>query len=164
MRRKICYNKLVRDHIPDIIAGQGKPCGIRLMTDAEYLNALNANCGGVIMSRNSLAEDLEKYLTAKLPPISDTDKIMEIAEYISYRVNRHIESEMREQLREYYQIIRKNDREIYSLHKRLRDRETGKDCADAIAAFLEARKENKRLAQELEAVKRELDRCREGKE
>ena len=40
--KKTYYNKLVRDHIPDIIAGQGKPCGIRLMTDAEYLNALNA--------------------------------------------------------------------------------------------------------------------------
>lgn len=40
--KKTYYNKLVRDKIPNIIAGQGKPCGIRLMTDAEYLNALNA--------------------------------------------------------------------------------------------------------------------------
>ena len=40
--KKTYYNKLVRDKIPDIIAGQGKPCGIRLMTDAEYLDALNA--------------------------------------------------------------------------------------------------------------------------
>lgn len=40
--KKTYYHKLVRDKIPDIIAGQGKPCGIRLMTDAEYLAALNA--------------------------------------------------------------------------------------------------------------------------
>lgn len=39
---KTYYNKLVRDKIPNIIAEQGKPCGIRLMTDAEYLDALNA--------------------------------------------------------------------------------------------------------------------------
>ena len=36
------YNKLVRDNIPDIISAQGKSCDFRMLTDAEYLEALNA--------------------------------------------------------------------------------------------------------------------------
>ena len=36
------YNKLVRDNIPYIISAQGKSCDFRMLTDAEYLNALNA--------------------------------------------------------------------------------------------------------------------------
>lgn len=35
------YNKLVRDRIPDIIAAQGKSCDFRMLTDAEYLEALD---------------------------------------------------------------------------------------------------------------------------
>lgn len=36
------YNKLVRDNIPDIISAQGKSCDIRILTDKDYLDALNA--------------------------------------------------------------------------------------------------------------------------
>ncbi len=36
------YNKLVRDKIPEIIAGDnGKTCVARIMKDDEYLKALN---------------------------------------------------------------------------------------------------------------------------
>ena len=35
------YNKLVRDKIPDIIAAQGKSCDFRMLTDTEYLEALD---------------------------------------------------------------------------------------------------------------------------
>lgn len=36
------YNKLVRDKIPEIIAGDnGKTCVTRIMADDEYLESLN---------------------------------------------------------------------------------------------------------------------------
>lgn len=35
------YNKLVRDKIPDIISEQGLSCDFRMLTDAEYLEALD---------------------------------------------------------------------------------------------------------------------------
>ena len=34
------YNKLVRDRIPEIIEQQGSTCQVRVLTDAEYLQAL----------------------------------------------------------------------------------------------------------------------------
>ena len=36
------YNKLVRDKIPTIINAQGKKANIRILTDEEYLRALEA--------------------------------------------------------------------------------------------------------------------------
>lgn len=36
------YNKLVRDNVPDIISAQGKSINLRILSDAEYLAALNA--------------------------------------------------------------------------------------------------------------------------
>ena len=36
------YNKLVRDRIPEIITAQGKVCQCKILTDEEYLSALNA--------------------------------------------------------------------------------------------------------------------------
>ena len=36
------YNKLVRDKIPEIIEASGARCETRILTDAEYLLALNA--------------------------------------------------------------------------------------------------------------------------
>ena len=36
------YNKLVRDNIPSIISEQGKSCDFRMLTDGDYLDALNA--------------------------------------------------------------------------------------------------------------------------
>lgn len=35
------YNKLVRDRIPEIIEASGARCETRILTDAEYLEALN---------------------------------------------------------------------------------------------------------------------------
>lgn len=34
------YNKLIRDHIPDIIRAGGKECAIRVLSDDEYLDKL----------------------------------------------------------------------------------------------------------------------------
>lgn len=36
------YNKLVRDRIPEIITAQGKHCRCKVLTEEEYLSALNA--------------------------------------------------------------------------------------------------------------------------
>lgn len=36
------YYKLVRDNIPDIISAQGKSIHLRILSDAEYLDSLNA--------------------------------------------------------------------------------------------------------------------------
>ena len=39
---KIVYNKLVRDKIPEIVASDnGKTCVTRIMSNEEYLEALN---------------------------------------------------------------------------------------------------------------------------
>lgn len=35
------YNKLVRDKVPDIISAKGITCDFRMLTDAEYLLALD---------------------------------------------------------------------------------------------------------------------------
>ena len=36
------YNKLVRDKIPEIIEGDGKTCKTRILSDEEYIAALEA--------------------------------------------------------------------------------------------------------------------------
>lgn len=36
------YNKLVRDHIPDIIKANGVECKIEILSDKEYLKMLDA--------------------------------------------------------------------------------------------------------------------------
>ena len=47
------YNKLVRDKIPEIIAGNnGKTCVTRIMEDDEYLKSLNTK----------IQEELKEYL------------------------------------------------------------------------------------------------------
>ena len=47
------YNKLVRDKIPEIIAGDnGKSCVTRIMEDDEYLETLNTK----------MQEELKEYL------------------------------------------------------------------------------------------------------
>ena len=39
------YNKLVRDNIPQIIEKSGKNCKTRVLSDEEYIAALNAKLG-----------------------------------------------------------------------------------------------------------------------
>ena len=39
------YNKLVRDNIPQIIEKSGKTCKTRVLSDEEYIAALNAKLG-----------------------------------------------------------------------------------------------------------------------
>ena len=38
----ITYNKLVRDHIPEIIEKDNKSCDIRILDDKEYLEMIDA--------------------------------------------------------------------------------------------------------------------------
>lgn len=38
----ITYNKLVRDKIPEIIEADGKTCEIEILSDEDYLKALDA--------------------------------------------------------------------------------------------------------------------------
>lgn len=45
------YNKLVRDHIPEIIASDGKRCVTEILPDGRYLEMLDAK----------LAEELAEY-------------------------------------------------------------------------------------------------------
>ncbi len=51
MEKKIVYNKLVRDKIPDIIKQSGKESQTEILTDKEYL----------IMLDKKLDEELEEY-------------------------------------------------------------------------------------------------------
>ena len=41
MTKKIIYNKLVRDKIPEIIETSGKMCEIEILSDEEYLQMLD---------------------------------------------------------------------------------------------------------------------------
>lgn len=62
------YNKLVRDKIPEIIAGDnGKTCVIRIMEDDEYLKALNAK----------MQEELKEYLES-----SDVEELADLEEVL----------------------------------------------------------------------------------
>ena len=38
----ICYNKLVRDHIPEIIQASGKTCVTEVLSDEDYLKMVDA--------------------------------------------------------------------------------------------------------------------------
>ena len=41
MAKKIIYNKLVRDKIPEIIEASGKTCETEILSDEEYLQMLD---------------------------------------------------------------------------------------------------------------------------
>ena len=41
MSKKIVYNKLVRDNIPEIIEASGKTCETEILSDEEYLQMLD---------------------------------------------------------------------------------------------------------------------------
>ncbi|RAV17802.1 nucleoside triphosphate pyrophosphohydrolase [Paenibacillus contaminans] len=62
------YNKLVRDRIPEIIAGNGKACSTRILDESEYKAEL----------RTKLAEELNEYLEAA----NDTDAMEELADIL----------------------------------------------------------------------------------
>jgi len=51
MSKKV-FNKLIRDRIPEIIRENGQRCKTRILSDAEYLGALDAK----------LSEELQEYL------------------------------------------------------------------------------------------------------
>lgn len=40
--KEIVYNKLVRDKIPEIIESDGKTCQIEILSDAKYLEMIDA--------------------------------------------------------------------------------------------------------------------------
>ena len=40
--KKIIYNKLVRDNIPEIIKNSGKECDIEILSDEDYLKMVDA--------------------------------------------------------------------------------------------------------------------------
>lgn len=62
------YNKLVRDKIPEIIAGDnGKTCVIRIMEDDAYLKALNAK----------MQEELKEYLeSGEVEELADLEEVL----------------------------------------------------------------------------------------
>ncbi|RAV17807.1 nucleoside triphosphate pyrophosphohydrolase [Paenibacillus contaminans] len=62
------YNKLVRDRIPEIIAGNGKTCSTRILDESEYRAEL----------RKKLAEELHEYLEAA----NDTGAMEELADIL----------------------------------------------------------------------------------
>ena len=62
------YNKLVRDKIPEIIAGDnGKTCVTRIMEDDEYLKTLNTK----------MQEELKEYLES-----GDVEKLADLEEVL----------------------------------------------------------------------------------
>ena len=62
------YNKLVRDKIPEIIAGDnGKTCVTRIMEDDEYLKALNTK----------MQEELKEYLeSGEVEELADLEEVL----------------------------------------------------------------------------------------
>jgi len=67
MEKRIVYNKLVRDHIPQIIEASGKSCATRVLGQAEYLQALDAK----------LSEELAEYLQSKdMEELADLLEVM----------------------------------------------------------------------------------------
>ena len=62
------YNKLVRDKIPEIIAGDnGKTCVTRIMEDEEYLKTLNTK----------MQEELKEYLeSGDVEELADLEEVL----------------------------------------------------------------------------------------
>ena len=69
---KICYNKLVRDRIPEIIESDGKTCITEILPDAQYLEMLDAK----------LSEELTEYQEGKSP-----EELADLLEVIRAVVN-----------------------------------------------------------------------------
>ena len=67
MEHKTTYHKLVRDNIPAIIRGTGKTCLTRILSEEEYLRALNAK----------LEEELAEYLaTGDIEELADLEEVL----------------------------------------------------------------------------------------
>lgn len=63
----IIHNKLVRDRIPEIIEASGKTCSIRILSDEEYIAALDAK----------LQEELNEYLSdGSMEELADLLEVM----------------------------------------------------------------------------------------
>ena len=62
------YNKLVRDKIPEIIAGDnGKTCETRILSDEEYLRELNTK----------MQEELKEYLeSGEVEELADLEEVL----------------------------------------------------------------------------------------
>ena len=62
------YNKLVRDKIPEVIAGDnGKTCKTRIMEDEEYLETLNIK----------MQEELKEYLeSGDVEELADLEEVL----------------------------------------------------------------------------------------
>lgn len=73
------YNKLVRDKIPEIIAGQGKSCITRTLGKCDYLIALYAK----------LQEEVNEYLeSGDIEELADIEEVLRAilaAKNISYK-------------------------------------------------------------------------------
>ena len=62
------YNKLVRDKIPEIIEEDGKKCKVRILSDEEYIAALEAK----------LNEEVAEYQTDKnLEEMADVLEVLQ---------------------------------------------------------------------------------------
>lgn len=61
------HHKLVRDRIPEIIEASGKTCSIRILSDEEYIAALDAK----------LQEELNEYLSdGSMEELADLLEVM----------------------------------------------------------------------------------------
>lgn len=67
---KISYAKLIRDNIPDIIAAAGKKCVVDVLSDEEYLVAVDRKMG----------EELEEYLeSGEIEELADLVEVIRAA-------------------------------------------------------------------------------------
>jgi predicted house-cleaning noncanonical NTP pyrophosphatase (MazG superfamily) len=69
----ICYDKLVRDRIPEIIAAEGKRCEVRGLDDAEFARRLD----------EKLDEELREYQQS-----GDLTELVDLVEIVQAIVER----------------------------------------------------------------------------
>ncbi len=63
----ICYDKLVRDRIPEIIEAEGKRCEVRVLDEVEYARRLD----------EKLAEELGEYRQS-----GDVEELIDLVEVV----------------------------------------------------------------------------------
>ncbi|QUC66109.1 nucleoside triphosphate pyrophosphohydrolase [Aristaeella hokkaidonensis] len=82
--KKIIYNKLVRDKIPEIIEQTGKSCTYSILSEEEYLNMLDAKLNEELAeyqedkSMEELADLLEVMKAVALARGSSLEEVEEI--------------------------------------------------------------------------------------